>query len=46
MIDAILSHTFNGFEPWALLIAGMCLAYGFRLIPTIRITVTKEEQDD
>lgn len=40
------SYLFNGFEPWALLIAGLSLAYAFRLIPTIRITITKEVQDD
>lgn len=40
------SYLFNGFEPWAFVALGLSLAYAFRLIPTIRITVTKETQDD
>lgn len=36
------SPFFNGFEPWAFVVLGLSLAYAFRLIPTIRITFTKE----
>lgn len=36
------SYLFNGFEPWGLIVMGLSLAYAFRLIPTIRITFTKE----
>lgn len=38
MIDALLSHTFNGIDLWLLPVAALSLAYYFRCIPTIRIT--------
>lgn len=40
------SYLFNGAEPWLLITATLTLAYTFRLIPTIRLTITKETQYD
>ena len=40
------SYLFNGFDVIALPVIALFGAYAFRLIPTIRITITKEAQDD